>query len=765
MDYSATFQPTYPHVFAESMVLSGSPQENLNQTNFSNGLQESSVIISRNIENYELSGEKNKYHNEAHQEKYPKISWVKSALAVTMDKLTLADIFMNPNNKEKFLPNIAELKSEVKLAFEENHQKLISSQTGPKTIFHGKSCPPVLPEDTEFPERPFYPLLQNLLKCVSLTFPWLIVRVFETNLVNSKGIYAVWLNMNGIWKLVVTKFEELNSNQFESGVLWYSIMMASFEKFIHEEKFEARKNLSPREILKLLTGGAVYSFRLNISNDEEIRRSLELVVEEKKRTGNFNFYGSEKIKNKEYFGGGQRFSDFQYESYEYSDYEYGGNQVDFYSVFQEEMKQEILNALKNKWLVFCIQFHSQKLNGNQVIYPILDFDEKTNVIDIGNPLSSEVNYEEKKLILKFSDFFSNFDELLICRIQKDFNFTTSKVKFNASNPLVRLLNRQNKEKIFFPHSETKSLQSLYILQIWEEGEYIIEFCKKKDPFKFWKNSSDFKSVDQLRFNSSITLGYMDGDKGMKFVDSKFDSEKSSYLHAKFKKGEYILLLDLRYIQEDWTRIMKFGFNTKKCWNRVELASLNAIGPASCSLIELEQDLEGFEDLKFYFGFFQQKIWRNFSKHKTEILEFPIKISGSLLSPLNSPSKIHMKHFITSNEYDEVPTVIPRLQNLVVKIETFYINHLLIMMMQNTNDLGVTFEVEVMEHWGYETVIPTGEILNRRVFRVNLDPGDSDVVILRFLEGKEGFEIGYDQGYELSRSSQSSDGKNFITQLR
>lgn len=736
---------------------------------------EVSTVIQRRIP--ELNPlDKERYNNKAFRQRYSKISRVKSNLAVSIDKATLVDIFANPKTKQKFLPNMQGLRDVVKKQFEDKaNQRKEFSKIRTRTLFYKNvhEEPPILPEDTEFGLKEIWPKMQNLLKCIAGIFPWLLVRIIETQHVNSQGVYGVWLNMTGIWKLVVTKESDFAPGELSGDVIWFDVVLKSLEKYLVESNSSKNWDLDFKQFLKLLTGGAVFGYNLDTSN-LELRDYMRGIVQEKERRRS-KARGMNENSDPNVI---RRHSSIYYQE------NFRKKSSNFLEVeFEEEIYKELRNSFERKWPVFATSRRFQrKCTGvmKELLFPIISFDPETTVMEIGDPFYSSKDPIQSQIeptnYFNLCDFVQQFDELIVCRIQPDDIFTSSTVKFNIKNPLVETLNYQSSIGKEIGHTETRSLQALFKLQIWQDGEYIIDFTKEKDPMKIWKffkATRTFKVDQEVNFNSSITLGYMNGERGMKFVDSKFDSEGSTYIKSYLRKGEFILLVDLRYEQEDWDKMIRFGHLRKIhfgsfCWNRIELANINLLGPASASLVEVEQDLEGVEDLDYYFGFFQHRIWRHFAKYRDQILHRVPNSSDSLLSPLSPPSWLRIQVSLLSKGIENIPAVIPRLKDLSIKVETFMVNHLIIVFFKNIYNLGVTFEIEVTDLRGYEVVIPNGEKLDTGFIRINIDPFATEVIVLRYLEGNSGFKIEsrFQENCPLKASSViSENGEKFINSLR
>lgn len=325
-----------------------------------------------------------------------------------------------------------------------------------------------------------------------------------------------------------------------------------------------------------------------------------------------------------------------------------------------------------------------------------------------------INFEEEdrdKLIwMSYSEFLSYFNELAVTMVNPNHVFGAIDINFNVKN-YVRIQSsddfEQRKQTLQLGNHEVKgddfheSFRSLVKLTIWVAGEYTVSFNKPhKDKYLDYNKKCKNLKVKNM---SAITIGRLNNDR-VEFIDSKFDGLRNTVIHRDFEVGEYVILLDIRYSLENQSILPSMFPDWKNC-------TISTYGPSTCSMMELEQDVSGMENLEIIYGYFEHKIWKDF---------------------VNNPPD-DMCEYVDRTIFEGVKEV-QMINNEIIPIKcrSLSINHVIIEELRNDDPkIGLTFEKEILSCVGYEAIGPCGRPLYKNKYRLYINPMESEILILRF----------------------------------
>ena len=346
----------------------------------------------------------------------------------------------------------------------------------------------------------------------------------------------------------------------------------------------------------------------------------------------------------------------------------------------------------------------------------------------------ETDQEQGLVWVNFVDFLSKFQELGVTMLKPWYVYGGIDINYNVKSTSsfedqvdpkdpstvtdFLKMHPDLSQRDFF-----ESYRSVVKLRIWEEGEYTISFNKA--------HKDKFRDIDEscreleLGYMSAMTIARLE-DSQIIFIDSKFDKYRNTVIHRDLEPGEYIVLLDIRYTLEAQLKLNPlFGSKWKS-------ASLSCYGPFSCSLMELEQDLAGVENLETIYAYFEHQIWKDF---------------------VNNPPE-DMSDYVNKTVFDGTKDVIMvNGQTSTLSCRSLSVNHVIIEVLgldkvrksQNSRSLsggqnrvsGLVFGEEVLECRGFEVVAPGGRIQRGEgTFRMVVSSEECEVLVMRFGEARE-----------------------------
>jgi hypothetical protein len=542
--------------------------------------------------------------------------------------------------------------------------------------------------------------------------PSLVKRLIEVEVLNSYGVYSIWLNFEGFWRKVVIDdrlpyddegfiFAGINPSCLS---VWPLLVEKAYAKcYEGYNRIPRDKGLS--FYLKDLTGAPVLTFPLEFSpqmnpcqpyqnfNQSQANEAEEIwrTMVDSLKKGYFTIASTEILKVKNGYQRSTR------------------NLIAFPILNCLDLSNPSTLSNRERIVQLRQPLNFKKFsNTNSKIYQSLEVN--------GHKTDPEGDISESLVWLPYEIFLQNFTELAIAMVNPGNVYTANPVRFGVKpeaqirdmTDLKNLkIHTQNSGECIGEDDFYESYRALVKVKIWEKGEYTISFNK---PYKekFYDRHPNCKGLE-LRYMSAMTMGKLEHDK-IRFVDSKFDGLRNSIIHKEFEIGEYVILLDIRFTlgcQAILTGL--FGEPWKYC-------SISCYGPKSCSLIELEQDLAGKEDMDLYYGYFEHKIWKNFINHPPQ----------------------DISQYIGKTVYNGKKSVEMINQNISsIRCRSLSVNHIIIEELKNDDPYkGLTFEKEILYCLGYEIVAPDGRTDLRQKYRIYINPGESEIVLLRFGRGRE-----------------------------
>jgi len=547
--------------------------------------------------------------------------------------------------------------------------------------------------------------------------PSLIKRLVDVEVFNNFGVYSIWLNFEGFWRKVIVDDRMPYDEQgfVYSGVnpdtlsIWPLLIEKAYAKcYEGYNRIPIDKGLA--FYLKDLTGAPVLAFPLDFRSQRE----------------DDEFNGYELNMNATQLAEAEEVWEILTDSFEKGYLSLACTEI----LKIENGNQRSSRNLLAFPVINCIDLSPPvgHLNTRPDRYIQLrqpfNFEKfpKTpkNIIQKLKNLGHEVNeeqYEKESLIwVPFHQFLKSFVELGIAMVNPGYVYSATPIKFEVK-PTTEIESDHSLREMMMQSQVTgeciteqdfyESYRALVKLKIWEEGEYTISF-NKPYKHKFLDKHPRCKDLE-LNYMSAMTMGKMQHDK-MTFVDSKFDGYRNSVIHKKFEVGEYVILLDIRFTLDNQVTLTSlFGDPWKNC-------SLSCYGPKSCSMIELKQDYAGLEDMDLYYGYFEHKIWKDF---------------------INNPPR-DINQYIGKTVTDGMKSVeMINKQVTSIHCRSLSVNHIIIEELKNDDPYkGLTFEKEINYCLGYEIVAPDGNTRPQNKYRIFINPGESEIVLLRFGRGRE-----------------------------
>lgn len=551
-------------------------------------------------------------------------------------------------------------------------------------------------------------LFMSILSVIALE-PALIKRIVQVKSINTYGVYTIWINFEGFWqKIIIDDYFPMKNGKFrfakinpKSSAIWPLLIEKAYAKcYGGYGRIPIEESVS--FYLRDLTGAPVLSIPLEFNKDLGLH-------ERKGYPPSLDYSKLDELQRAE----AEEVWEILKESFEKG--------------YIALATIKIGNSKKNYELAFpIINFICLKMQGNDGLV----FEKYIQVKQIfGLELLPEtsklikerfkfcnisINFEEEKkdklIWMSFSEFLSYFNELAVAMVNPNHVFGAIEIKFNVksyskienSGDLAQRKQSISARNLSMREDEFhESYRSLVKLTIWVDGEYTISFNKSHQE-KYLDFNNKCKDL-KIKYMSAITIGRLNNDR-VEFIDSKFDDLRNTVIHREFEVGEYVILLDIRYSVEAQSVLNPLFPNWKNC-------SISTYGPSTCSIMELEQDVSGMENLEIIYGYFEHKIWKDF---------------------INDPPE-DISEYIDDVIFDGVQEI-EMINNKLfpIKCQSLSVNHLIIEVVKNEEkSIGLTFEKEILSCIGYEVIGPSGRPLYKNRERIYVNPGESEILLLRF----------------------------------
>lgn len=556
-------------------------------------------------------------------------------------------------------------------------------------------------------------LFYSILSVLALE-PALVKRIVQVKSINNYGVYTVWINFEGFWQKVVIddyfpiknknlKYGKINP---KTGSVWPIMIEKAYAKCYNSyTRIPKEENVS--FYLRDLTGAPVLSIPLEFNKDiTKHQGSPSPGYLDYTQLGELQLAEAEEVWEilKEAFEKGYIALTTIKIGNQKKNYELAFPVINFLSLktneaaprYGEEPQFERYVQVKQAFGLELLPKTSKAVR------------ERFQFCNIS--INFEEEEKDKLIWMSYAEFLSYFNELAVAMVNPNHVFGAIGIRFN-----VKSYSRIESSKDFNERKQVlmqgnhdmkdddfhESFRSLVKFTVWVEGEYTISFNKPHQD-KFLDYNKKCKNL-KIRNMSAITIGRLNNDR-VEFIDSKFDGFRNTVIHRDFEVGEYVILLDIRYSLKNQSVLTKISPDWKDC-------TISTYGPSTCSIMELEQDISGMENLEIIYGYFEHKIWKEFVNNPPG--DMSDYVDRTVFSGIKD---VHM----INGDIQQV------------KCQSLSINHLIIEELRNDDPkIGLTFEKDILSCVGYEAIGPTGRPLYKNRYRMYLNPMESEILVLRF----------------------------------
>lgn len=512
--------------------------------------------------------------------------------------------------------------------------------------------------------------------------PCLVIRLFEYTETNQKGIYSVWLNINGMWKeIIIDDYIPIFSYQEKGKVQFYfltpnldkrEVWMILLQKALAKAYggFHRLYNGSSAYILRDLTGAPVgtesiiYIAEKQKITEREIKHMNSLfqkitqwlskgyilsVIPRKTNKMEQKRNALLKVYNKKYFLGQGIYSGHEYAI------------LSSRVVRNSKGTESKIIQLRNPWI-------NEKWEGDWS----KDSDLWTEKLKKELGFDPEAN-GDSQFWMPIKDFMNYFEHLQICRTVPGYVYNAVKLKYPKKN----------------------YLRAVIRFHVASKGKYTVSIDQK---------DLHFFQDKRFRYNEvRLTLCKLENGEFNLLSHTSSQTLRNTSIRKLIDEGEYYVLVEekcnLHNIEIE-NEIKNSGnqelYNSIKNWRN---SVFSIYGPKSCGIKIIEcEDIHVIHDYLIYEG------WKNYAKQRigNKLTDFKLTFDDGHKGDL--------------------------------AIYLLSIPKMIIYAFKNVNDYGVDINTEIMGISNMEIVGPEGKVGFNQHFKINAL--QHDVFILRPTETKE-----------------------------
>lgn len=502
------------------------------------------------------------------------------------------------------------------------------------------------------------------------TQPGLLMRLFEDLEVNEKGVYQIWLNINGAWEQVLiddsvpvfgnsagkAQFLHLSPNiNPENNEIWMILLFKALAKVYggYQNLYLGNQNY----LLKDLTGAPV-----TVDNIVYIHEKQKLTEREFQHMDNLWKDMTKALKKgypaavsprppTEHEIARNQFLNVQSKKFYLDNGIYFGHS--YAVVTAKEVKNQAgemvkLVKLRNPWI-------NEKWTGEW----------SNNSEEWNDELREVLNYpklekEGNEFWMPLRNLMHYFEDFIVCKAKPDSVYSNCQISYPDKN----------------------FLRAVVRLSVKEKGKYCISIDQKDPTF--------LGSRETKNLPVKLSLCKLENDQFKLLSYTSSNSLRNTFIRKLIDKGEYFLLVEQNSLGLDREKLTQ---ENEDLWREVNVTTY---GPKSCGIKVVE-----CEEIHIIHDFLLYESWKSYAEERI----------GRRVSSFNLT-------FDDGNQ-GSLSIYMLNVPNTVVYV------------FKNDNDYGVDINTEMIGIENLEVVGPEGKVGFNQHFKI--DSGQRDIFILRQTE--------------------------------